>query len=399
MRSVFSLILFVFATATLLSSAATPTTMSAALAATDSLLSDSPEILNDSRRADDFADVKKAAERSDSIVKNKWWKELKRGHVDFNDTTLHYPKTVRFGRAVYKWVDHAFNYYDTSYVKSSGKNFKFMIKTDSWVDSYVGKSLDDIPVTLLGNFTSNAGLQLSFMAVSLGYTVDVNNPFNESSSRKFDFSFTCARFAANAYLIKNDGPVTLSRFGRFIDGEKYSDLKGINREMYGFNAFYFFNHSRYAQAAVYCFSKIQRKSAGSLLLGFDVGVLELDIDLHELPAEVLIRIPAGLLISNREYRSFCLIAGYGHNWVLPRNWVLNVTATPYLGLTRTYDWFDEKYTSLFSLNAKLRVGAVHNRGNFFFGLHSYIDIRRYRSHGVSFYNWVGDFQAIAGVRF
>ena len=336
---------------------------------------------------------------AESMKKSDWWSELKKGHVDFNDSTIHYPKTVRFGHKLYLWGDHAFNYYDTTYVKSSGKNWKFMLKTDTWVDGYVGKSLEEVPVTLLGNLTTNVGLQLSFMAISLGYTVDVNNPFAKLSSRKFDFSFTCARFAANAFYIKNDGPVTLSRLGKFITGEKFHDLKGINREMYGINAFYFFNHTRYAQAAVYCFSKIQRKSAGSFLLGLDAEGLDLDINFNDLPYEVLIKIPTGLLVSNNHYNSYCLIAGYGYNWVLPHNWVLNATAMPYFGITHTYDWYDEKFSNLFSINAKLRVGAVHNRDKFFFGIHSYVDVHRYRAYGISFYNTMGDFSAFFGIRF
>ena len=136
--------------------------------------------------------------------KGYWWRALKHGKVDFNDSTIKYPKFVRFCWNTYKWGDHAFNSYDTSYVQSTGKNWKLIIKSEEWIDSYIGKPFENVRMVMNSNLVSNIGVSLSFMAVSVGYSVAVSNLVHGGKlSDKVDFSFTCARFAADAYYWEN----------------------------------------------------------------------------------------------------------------------------------------------------------------------------------------------------
>ena len=127
-----------------------------------------------------------------------WWRALKHGKIDLTGETIQYPKFLRFAWRVYKWGDKAFNSYDSSYVVSTGKNWKFMFKSNIWNDNYQGEpSVKDMHVDMRSKLAANAGFQLSFMAVSVGYTLGITNLINgEKVSNKIDFSFTCARFAA-----------------------------------------------------------------------------------------------------------------------------------------------------------------------------------------------------------
>ena len=43
-----------------------------------------------------------------------WWRAMKHGKIDFNDTTMGYPKFLMFCYKTYKWGDRAFNSYDTA---------------------------------------------------------------------------------------------------------------------------------------------------------------------------------------------------------------------------------------------------------------------------------------------
>ena len=52
--------------------------------------------------------------------KGYWWRALKHGKVNFNDSTMGYPKFVMFCYKTYIWGDRAFNSYDSTYVKATG---------------------------------------------------------------------------------------------------------------------------------------------------------------------------------------------------------------------------------------------------------------------------------------
>ena len=103
--------------------------------------------------------------------KGYWWRALKHGKVDLDGGTIDYPAFIDFCWKVYKWGDKAFNSYDSAYVVSTGKNWKLMLKSMNWADTYSGEPVKNMHIFTRSNLTSNLGIQLSFMAVSVGYTM------------------------------------------------------------------------------------------------------------------------------------------------------------------------------------------------------------------------------------
>ena len=104
-----------------------------------------------------------------------WWRAMKHGKINFKDSTMGYPKFVMFCYNTYMWGDKAFNSYDTAYVKPTGKNWKLFLKNNNWFDSYIGTPFKDMKVIMNSHLVSNIGVTLSFMAVSLGYSVSIIN--------------------------------------------------------------------------------------------------------------------------------------------------------------------------------------------------------------------------------
>lgn len=327
-----------------------------------------------------------------------WWRAMKHGKVDFNDSTIHYPKFVRFCWNAYKWGDKAFNSYDPEYVVSTGKNWKFIFKSDNWIDSYYGHPDNGINMIMNSNLVSNVGLSLSFMAVSVGYSVSVSNLLNGGKlSNKFDFSFTCARFAADFYFWENSNEIKVRYTDKSVDDEQHDFRQtGITRKAMGLTAFYFFNNRKYAQAAAYCFSKYQKRSAGSWLAGLSFQHFDAKAN-DELPDDV----PDYIHLQNVLpilYDDYCVLFGYGYNWVLNRHWLLNLTATPYIGYRNNYYHADDK-TSAISLNLRARLGLVYNHPKFFAGFQSFADHHNYRVHGTRLINSLIDFNLLVGLRF
>lgn len=334
-----------------------------------------------------------------------WWRALKHGKVDLDGGTIQYPKFINFCWRVYKWGDKTFNSYDTAYVVSTGKNWKLMLKSNNWNDNYNGEPASDhTHVMMRSKLAANMGLQLSFMAVSVGYMVGITNLINgEKVSNKVDFSFTCARFAADAYYMENRGTTTAwitSGQGESKSKWKIKEFGGLHRKSYGMSVYYFFNNRRYAQAAAYCFSKYQRRSAGSPIAGICLQHREMSIDFQELPPVAQEYLSADETFQPVFlYNDYCLMAGYGYNWVLGPKWLLNVTATPYVGYRHILSSQAEDKASAWSLNMRARMGAVYNHKQYFVGLQSYGDIHRYKSEHHHFFGSLLEFNALVGIRF
>ena len=344
----------------------------------------------------------KLNEPYDTIRDNRyWWRAMKHGNVNFTDSTMGYPRFVMFCYRTYKWGDRVFNSYDPDYVTSTGKNWKLILKTDNWIDSYIGVPFQDVKMVMNSRLVSNIGVSLSFMAVSVGYSVSVSNLVHGGKlSNKVDFSFTCARFAADAYYWENRNDVNVIYSVKSVDqGRHHFRMSGITRKAMGATAYYFFNNRRYAQAAAYCFSKYQRRSAGSWLAGLSLQHFDVEFDVERLPQAARTYIPTQQDAPRILYNDYCLLVGYGHNWVLGRKWLLNFTLTPYIGYRYNINPHPGIKQSDVSINMRGRIGAVYNHKKFFLGLQGYADHHRFHASGSRMINSIIDFTALAGIRF
>ena len=90
------------------------------------------------------------------------------------------------------------------------------------------------------------------------------------------------------------------------------------------NGYYVFNGRRYSQAAAYNQSVVQRRSAGSLLLG--ATWYQSSFDYADMRNAVFMIIGHGIYRAKVHQAS--LGAGYGYNWVPLRGLVVNVMAMP-----------------------------------------------------------------------
>ena len=328
-----------------------------------------------------------------------WWRALKHGKVNFNDSTMGYPKFVMFCYKTYIWGDRTFNSYDTSYVKATGKNWKLILKNDNWLDSYIGRPFKDVKMIMNSNLVSNIGLSLSFMAVSVGYSVNVSNLLHGSNqSNKVDFSFTCARFTADAYYWENSNKTNIIYTDKNNERFKFKQ-SGISRKAMGVTGYYFFNNRRYAQAAAYCFSKYQKRSAGSWLAGLSLQHFDVKFDEEQLPENAHAYLSEQPAATRILYNDYCVLFGYGHNWVLGRKWLLNSTITPYLGYRYNHFHTDDNMVSAVSLNIRVRTAAVYNLKKYFVGFQGFADHHRYKSKNSRLVNSTIDFTALVGIRF
>lgn len=336
---------------------------------------------------------------------NWWINRIKSNTYNIKDTTVIYPGFVRFCVRVYNWADSFFNTYDTEYVESTGTKWKAMVKMSNWTDSYA-MTLGKTHIHMLSNVYSNVGPVISFMALSVSYEANLNRLISHLPARqkRWEFNFSTSLFWVNAYYSSNKDGTVIRDFGKYKEKEgqiwinqPFSDLQ---LRSYGFDVYYFVNHKRYSQGAAYNFSKYQKKSQGSLLIGASISHQYIDLDFSSLPGSLLAELPSGSLMHyNFTYNDFCLMLGYGYNWVLGRHWLWNVTTLPSIGVKHCMPQTTGGRRELFSVNAKGSTSFTYNNKNLFAGAFANLDVHWYNSSRISFANAVLAFGGTLGYRF
>lgn len=289
------------------------------------------------------------------------------------DSIAEWGRFPRFCINTYRWGDKFFNSYNSDYVVGTGKRFNVKVKTDVLTDFY-NFQFDDSYRTrmmMVSNPTTTAGIYLTYMAVSVGYDLNVGQYFGGGQSRKrFNFQFNCSLFAADLYFTSNDIGTTITRFGPQGHSQHTDiDFKGINNQAWGLDTYYFFNHKNYSQAAAFAFSKVQVKSSGSFYAGLSFSGMKYDFDFNSLSADMLKYLP--LKDYNYYYRArnsnYALRLGYAYNWVFHKGWVLAISESPNVGFRTGWVLTPEDSRTTFSLYNRLKASIVYNRGAWFMG--------------------------------
>lgn len=326
---------------------------------------------------EDFGDNEPTADSIPPLRGKNWVERLWHSGFHINDPRIDYPRFARFCLKVYNWGDQTFNSYNPNYVTATGKNWKVTLNTLGSTQTYgylfkdtPGASDIDSRVHIRSNIGYDAGIHINFMAVSVGYTWNVNQlvNYNNAPRSTFTFSFTCARFAIELLQQQLEGNTWCDRFGTLNDGRSvHITLNNTRRRNFYIHGYYFLNHRHYAQAAPYCFSKYQLRSAGSWLFGPRYSREFLQIDFTDLPAHILEHAPQGLPLLN-QFRFHCIEAqgGYAYNAALSHGWLFNITALAGLGYRRTIAAHAHlNFTEQVSTTADGRMAFTYNNRSFF----------------------------------
>lgn len=342
-------------------------------------------------------EIKKDSDRS-------WLHLIKKGEFNVRDSTVVYPRFIKFCRDVYLWADKAFNSYDTAYVVGTGTKWKARLAYDAWFDSYHINLMRKMPITLISNPYNTAGIYIHYMAVSVSQQIDLSNLFFNKpvNHHKYEFNFNCARFNLDLSFNSNTGGSYIRSFGDYRKGKGRlfkQFFPGVSLQNFSADLYYYFNNRKYANGAAYYFSKVQKISAGSLMVGISYGYEDLKLDFTKLPDYLLpyMKIPAESYKFN--YHSYNLLFGYGYNWVLGKHFLYNITIYPSIGVIHCSEDSSEGQANLFSLCPKGRMSITYNKDNFFIcGIAKAMGYW-YLTKKLSVFNSIANFSISLGVRF
>lgn len=330
-----------------------------------------------------------------------WWYLLKHGKLQLDDKNVEWPRFMRFCLGIYHWGDEFFNGFDTTYVVGTGRRWKARLTTDIWTDSYQLKVGNRKPILMLSHGVIHSGAYLQFMAVSLGYQIDMTNVIwnRPIDNRRLTFGFGCGLFSIDLAYTENDGGTYLKRFGDYNDGKQINIFfPGLKMKTFETDAYFFFNHRKYSQVAAYGFGRYQKKRAGSLLLGFSYVAQNINMDFNDLEEPMLEYVGQGNEYLKFDYYNYNFLVGYAYNWPVKNHFLFNVTALPAVGWNHRVTQIGTKST-LFSIGIRGQAGVTYNNGDFFAGLSGKVSGQFYYSHGSQLFSSIITGQLTFGVRF
>lgn len=319
------------------------------------------------------------------------------------DSIAEWGKFPRFCVGMYRWGDRFFNTYDSAYVEGTGYKFNVKFKTESWTDYYNFDLPDNLSMMMISDQSTTLGAYLTYLAVSAGYDINISKLITgaERTRRRFNFGFNCSLFAVRWQYMSNDIGTTIKRVGG-PDGYQHTNIPfdGINISEWSIDAYYFFNHKRYSQAASFNFSKVQKRSQGSFYGGLSISNNKYDFDFSRLPDGLREFLPTTWPQStyNVSTKTYAMVMGYGYNWVFARHWVLGVTESPIIGLRRgdINGVFD---SASFALSNRLGLAVGWNNRRWFAGMVGRFDSNLIYDKDHTFVSGIFSVEASFGYRF
>ncbi len=334
-----------------------------------------------------------------------WIKQLIDNGGKINDPNVEYPRFPRFVVKVYNWCNRTFNSYDSAYVVGTGKNWKAIYRNKGWLESYIllfSPHSSDM-LNIRSSLYADMGISLSFMAVSLSYNTSYKTLFGRTATPRnhFNFNFTCSRLYGNLDVMSTHGDAHIIHFGNYNGGGLISyPFDAIKHKFINAQIYYFFNHLKYSQAAAYCFSKYQLKSAGSPILGVSLSHQSINMDFSSLPADMKAYLPALVNEYTFRYTDYCVAGGYGYNYAIrPKKWLLNGTILQSLGYRHDYENNYSRGFDAVAANLMVRFALVYNHRALFASLSGEVNANFYFNSKYMFTNAAGDLSLVVGARF
>lgn len=268
----------------------------------------------------------------------------------------------------YYWADRFFNGVDTAYVSSTGYKMNVKLRSGSWSDINEFYFDGQHRMKMQSPYCSSIGLDVQYLAVALGYDININRLFGgaDRSKSRFNFEFSSALLSGRFYSISNHDGMTVRRFG---DHKSMAlNFDAMSTSTWGIDITYFFNRRRYSNSAAFSFGKIQRRSQGSFLLTASFQSQKTDFDFSQLPDDIKVWLPEQW--KGRRYSSdgfnIGVGGGYGFNWVPCRNLTIGLMAQVIPSLNYGYLNSSRKGYS-FRMNYRGGASVVWNRDRWFVG--------------------------------
>ena len=328
----------------------------------------------------------------------------------------------RVGKGFTKFF-REFDNIDTAYIEPQHYNYTVMLQNTNTYEQYTLSSKDGQRISFSPDPTFRLGPYFGWRWVFLGYTIDlkhINGSSKHTNKKEFDLSLYSSMLGIDLFWRQtgNDYHVQNMTLSDSFDASalKKAPFDGLKSSIKGFNLYYIFNHRKFSYPAAYSQSTVQRRSAGSMLLGIGYTRHTLDVNFEKLSALVdeklgkkedgTSRIDSCLSFTKVRYTDVSVSCGYAYNWVFAKNWLFNASVS--VGVAYNQSKSDTDHTRLdlrdfsfknFNFDGIGRFGVVWNNTKWYAGASTIIHSYNYKKEQFSTNNSFGSLNIYVGVNF
>jgi len=247
------------------------------------------------------------------------------------------PRRGKFIDRLYQCVKK-FSQIDTTYIEQQKYNFTVMLYNSNTYERYTLKSKDGQRVTFSPDMSYRVGPYFGWRWICLGYTIDLRHvslSSDHSTKKEFDMSFYSNQIGLDLFYRRSGNDYKVKRMtvgdGEEVEAMNRVGFDGIQVGITGFNLYYIFNHKKFSYPAAYSQSTIQRRSAGSPLVGIGYTHHSLKLDAPKLARLVHektlgeVALDSSFYFDKIKYSDISVSGGYAYNWVFARNWLFDAS--------------------------------------------------------------------------
>lgn len=280
-----------------------------------------------------------------------------------------------------------FSRVDTNYIEKQKYNFTAMLQNTNTFERYelISKSGQNIDFAPEPSY--KIGPYIGWQWIFLGYTVDFTHLRGSDNRQDFDLSLYSNQIGVDLFYRKtgDNYKIRSMHLGNDVDTHAMEGVNfdGFKASIKGFNLYYIFNHKKFSYPAAYSQSTIQRRSAGSPLVGIGYTKHSIDIDWNKLQrlAEdklgteiATTKIDSALMFDKAEFIDYSISGGYAYNWVFAHNWLFDASLSLAVSYKRAKADVANSGTFLrdfdfknINLDGVSRLGLVWNNMRWYYG--------------------------------
>ena len=314
---------------------------------------------------------------------------------------------------------YKFNDIDTNYIEPQRYNFTTMLQNTNTYEVYRIASDKGQSITFAPEANIRIGPYFGWRWIFLGYTVDITHLLQKSNDKRrqeYDLSLYSSMLGIDIYYRRtgNDYKIRQLYLGEGINTDpiRGTGYDGLMSSIRGFNLYYIFNHRRFSYPAAFSQSTIQRRSAGSPLLGIGYTRHTLEVNWKELADLVScrlgnhVKVDSTLMFDKIKYTDVSVSGGYAYNWVFAHNWLLASSLSVALAYKQSsgdlpherFSFSDFKFSNI-NIDGIGRFGLVWNNSKWYAGMSMIFHAYNYRRSNFSTNNFFGSVNLYVGFNF
>ena len=314
---------------------------------------------------------------------------------------------------------YKFNDIDTNYIEPQRYNFTTMLQNTNTYEVYRIASDKGQSITFAPEANIRIGPYFGWRWIFLGYTVDITHLLQKSNDKRrqeYDLSLYSSMLGIDIYYRRtgNDYKIRQLYLGEGVNTDpiRGTGYDGLTSSIRGFNLYYIFNHRRFSYPAAFSQSTIQRRSAGSPLLGIGYTRHTLEANWKELADLVScrlgnhVKVDSTLMFDKIKYTDVSVSGGYAYNWVFAHNWLLASSLSVALAYKQSsgdlpherFSFSDFKFSNI-NIDGIGRFGLVWNNSKWYAGMSMILHAYNYRRSNFSTNNFFGSVNLYVGFNF